>query len=335
MKNNHKVLKHIAVLTSEGDAPGMNAAIRAVTRTAINNQLKVTGVMEGYKGLIQGDFIELFSQSVSGIIQRGGTMLRSARCLEFMHADGLEMAIKKMREASIDALVVIGGDGTFRGAVDLMKMYNFPVIGIPGTIDNDICGTDYTIGFDTCLNTVVESIDKIRDTGSSHNRVFFVEVMGHKSGFVALNSGVACGAEIILVPEQKNHLEKTRNFLANHAHLHKLNLIVVSEGLEEGNAMQIARQMKVEFPHFDMRVSVLGYIQRGGSPSAYDRLIAGEFGVAAVNALLSKKYGMMVGLQKNKIVLEPLTNVFTMHKCIDESFVQTAESIGTYTPLGG
>lgn len=333
MKHNHKLLKRIAVLTSGGDAPGMNTAIRAVTRTAINNKIQVVGIMDGYQGLLKGDFIDLQSQTVSGIIQRGGTILRSARCQEFMQPEGLALAMKNLKEANIDALVVIGGDGTFRGAANLIQTYDFPVIGIPATIDNDVYGTDYTIGYDTCLNTVIESVDKIRDTGSSHNRVFFVEVMGHKSGFVALYSGVACGAEIILVPEQKNHLEKIRVFLANNAHYHKLNLIMVSEGLEEGNAIEIARKMKEEFPHFDMRVSVLGYIQRGGSPSANDRIRASEFGVSAVNALIAGKYGVMVGLKNNTTTLEPLHSVLTMRKSIDDAFVQIAESIGTYTPL--
>ncbi len=334
MKNNQKEIKRIAVLTSGGDAPGMNAAIRAVTRTAINNGMQVVGVYDGYEGLIKGDFIELQSQSVSGIIQRGGTILRSARCKEFMEKEGRILAMQQLTQAGVDALVVIGGDGTFRGAAAFIKEYDFPVVGIPGTIDNDIYGTDYTLGYDTCLNTVVESVDKIRDTGSSHNRIFFVEVMGHESGFVALNSGVACGAEVILVPEQKNQLEKTRHFLANCIQKKKLNLIMVSEGLKDGSAQEIAEKMRIEFPNHDMRVSVLGYIQRGGSPSAIDRIHASEFGVAAVNALIEGQKGIMVGLKNNKITYEPFQTAVKLHKSVDQDFVKIAESIGTYTPLG-
>ena len=334
MKDNQKEIKRIAVLTSGGDAPGMNAAIRAVTRTAINNGMEVIGVMDGYQGLIEADFISLDSKSVSGIIQKGGTILRSARSKEFMEVEGREKAIQNLINHNIDDLVDIGGDGTFRGAAACIKEHDFPVVGIPGTIDNDIYGTDYTIGYDTCLNTVVESVDKIRDTGSSHNRIFFVEVMGHESGFVALNSGVACGAEVILVPEQKNQLEKTRHFLASCSQQKKLNLIMVSEGLEEGNAQEIAEKMRKEFPDRDMRVSVLGYIQRGGSPSAIDRIHASEFGVAAVNALLDGKYGVMIGLKNNKITYEPFHTAVKLHKSVDQEFVKIAESIGTFTPLG-
>ena len=331
--NKQHTIKKIAVLTSGGDAPGMNAAIRAVTRTAINNKLEVIGILDGYQGLINLNFIPLFSQSVSGIIQCGGTILRSARCKEFETYEGRARAIQNLKQQNIDALIVIGGDGTFRGANELVHEFDFPVIGIPGTIDNDIHGTEYTIGFDTCLNTVVQSVDKIRDTGSSHNRVFFVEVMGHKSGHVALYSGVACGAEIILIPEQKKQLQKTREFLSKRAHKNKLNLIMVSEGLEDGSAMEIADKMKNEFPQFDIRVTVLGYIQRGGSPTATDRIQASELGVAAVHALLKGEYGIMVGLLNNQINYVSFKTAVSSHHALNKEFIKIAEGIGTYTPI--
>jgi 6-phosphofructokinase 1 len=325
-------MKHIGVLTSGGDAPGMNAAIRAVVRVAINNGLKVTGVLAGYQGLIKNDFIPLDSQSVRGIIQKGGTMLRSARCAEFRTEEGQKNAFDNIKKIGMDALVVIGGDGTFRGANALSSRFNIPIIGIPGTIDNDIYGTEYTIGYDTCLNTVVEAVDKIRDTASSHNRIFFVEVMGHESGFVAMHSGLACGAEAILIPEQKKQLEKVRNMLSERACTNKSSVIMVSEGVE-GGAMAIAEKMQAEFPQFEIRVSVLGHIQRGGSPSARDRVLASELGAAAVQALLENKSACMVGFIHEKLHYESFSTAVKMHKKININFIRMAESIGTYTPI--
>ena len=325
-------MKHIGILTSGGDAPGMNAAIRAVVRVAINKGLKVTGVLAGYQGLIKNDFIPLGSQSVRGIIQNGGTVLRSARCDEFRTEECQKIAANNMKKAKMDALVVIGGDGTFRGANDLSSRFAIPVVGIPGTIDNDIYGTEYTIGYDTCLNTVVEAVDKIRDTASSHNRIFFVEVMGHESGFVAMHSGLSCGAEVILIPEQKNQLEKVRNFLKDRACTNKSSVVMVAESVE-GGAMSIADKMKAEFPQFEIRVSVLGYIQRGGSPSARDRILASELGAAAVHALLDNKSGCMVGFIHGKLHYESFGTAVKMHKKIDADFIRMAESIGTYTPI--
>jgi 6-phosphofructokinase 1 len=324
-------MKHIGVLTSGGDAPGMNAAIRAVTRTAILNGISVAGITAGYQGLLNGDFIPLTGQSVRGIIQNGGTILRSARCPEFRTAEGRKKGIDNAKKGRIDALVVIGGDGTFRGANDLMKECDIPIVGIPATIDNDIYGTEYTIGYDTCLNTIVNAVDKIRDTGSSHNRIFFVEVMGRNSGFVAMNSGLACGGDLILIPEQKNQLEKTRHFLAERARQNKSSIIMVAEGIKEGT-MAIAEEMKKEFPQFDIRISVLGYIQRGGSPSARDRILASEFGAEAVNALIKGEKGIMVGQLHGKIHYEPFTTATKTHKRTDAEFLKIAESIGTYTP---
>jgi 6-phosphofructokinase 1 len=325
-------IKKVGVLTSGGDAPGMNAVIRAVTRTAIINHWDVTGIVEGYKGLLSKTFVQLNSQSVSGIIQTGGTILRTARCPEFLEYPNRKMAIENMKSEGIHALVVLGGDGTFRGAYALSHEFDIPVVGVPCTIDNDICGTDYTIGYDTCLNTVVNAVDNIRDTASSHNRIFFVEVMGHESGSVAMHSGMACGAEIILIPEQKNQINRARHFLAKRAMQNKSSIIMVAEGVE-GGATGIAAQLKAEFPQFDMRVSVLGYIQRGGRPSAYDRTIASRFGVAAVQALAEGATNMMVGLVDGKIHLEPFQTAVKMHKRASDNFIKVAESIGTYTPI--
>ena len=326
-----KKIKKIGVLTSGGDAPGMNAAIRAVTRTAILNEIEVLGIMAGYQGLLNADFTSLTGQSVRGIIQNGGTILRSARCQEFKTAKGRKKGIENIKKENIDALVVIGGDGTFRGANDLMNECDIPIVGIPATIDNDIYGTEYTIGYDTCLNTIVSAVDKIRDTGSSHNRIFFVEVMGHDAGFIALNSGLACGGDLILIPEQKNQMEKTRHFLAERARQNKSSIIIVAEGIKEGT-MAIADEMKKEFPQFDIRISVLGYIQRGGSPSARDRIVASGFGVESVNALLKGEKGIMIGQLHGKFHHEPFATAVKMHKRADTDFLSVAESIGTYTP---
>lgn len=326
-----KKIKQIGVLTSGGDAPGMNAAIRAVTRTAILNDLSVVGIIAGYHGLITNDFIPLLAQSVRGIIQTGGTILRAARSPEFRTEEGQETAYNNLKKANIDALVVIGGDGTFRGANEFSQNYDIPIVGVPGTIDNDIYGTDYTVGYDTCLNTIVGAVDKIRDTASSHNRIFFVEVMGRDSGFVAMNSGLACGADLILIPEQSNQIEKTRVFLTERARQNKSSVIMVAEGIKEGT-MTVVEKMKKEFPQFDIRVSVLGYIQRGGSPSARDRILASEMGVEAINALLKGKRGIMIGRIHGQTHYEPFTSATKMYKKADNEFLRIAESIGTYTP---
>jgi len=326
-----KEIKKIGILTSGGDAPGMNAAIRAVTRTAILNNIDVVGIIAGYQGLISGEFISLSAKSVRGIIQNGGTILRSARSVEFRTVEGRKKGIENVKKEGIESLVVIGGDGTFRGANELMKECDIPIVGIPATIDNDIYGTEYTIGYDTCLNTIVSAMDKIRDTGSSHNRIFFVEVMGHDSGIVAMNSGLACGADLILIPEQKNQLEKTRHFLAERARQNKSSVIMVAEGIKEGT-MAIAEKMKKEFTQFDIRISVLGYIQRGGSPSARDRILASELGVESVNALIKGEKGIMIGRLHGKNRYEPFTTAIKMHKYADSEFLRVAESIGTYTP---
>jgi len=323
----------VGVLTSGGDAPGMNAAIRAVTRAALNHGMEVWGIYRGYQGLIEGDVKKLCSQDVSGIIQRGGTFLQSARSSEFKTTAGRKKAHETLVKNGINALVVIGGDGSFAGATNFASEYlDISVIGIPGTIDNDIYGTDYTIGYDTALNTVVEAVDKIRDTASSFNRIFFVEVMGREAGFIALNSGIASGAEVIMVPERKHQVEKVRRFLAERARKNKSSIIIVSEGLEEGSAMEIAEQIRPEYPQFDIKVSVLGYIQRGGSPTSKDRVIASLMGVAAIEALLEGQRSLMVGYKNEEIVNVPLNKTVKLHKTISDEMLGIAELIGTFAP---
>ena len=331
-KDNMANVKRIGVLTSGGDAPGMNAAIRAVTRFGIHNGLEVFGIRRGYEGLLDGDIFQMNSESVSGIIQKGGTFLLTARCARFREYEGRQIAYEQLKRFNIDALVVIGGDGTFTGANLLSSEFDIPVIGIPGTIDNDLYGTDYTVGYDTALNTVVDAVDKIRDTASSHNRIFFVEVMGREAGFVAINSGIACGAEIIMIPEEKetNQIEKARKFLAERATKNKSSIILVAEGIKEGGAMEIANILKPEFPQFDIRVSILGHIQRGGSPSAKDRVIASRMGVAAVEAIFDNQKCVMIGVAHDKIVHVPLSKTVKLHKGIDSDLSSLAENIATF-----
>jgi 6-phosphofructokinase 1 len=322
-------IKRIAVLTSGGDAPGMNAAIRAVTRAAIYNGVEVYGILQGYEGMINGDFVKLESKDVSGIIQKGGTILKTARSARFRTEDGRKEAFEQLKKHEIDAVVVIGGDGSFTGATLMSKETNIPFIGIPGTIDNDLYGTDYTIGYDTTLNTVVEAVDKIRDTASSHNRIFFVEVMGKEAGFVALRSGIACGAEIIMIPEVKNQLNQVRKFLTERAQINKSSIIMVAEGDDEGNAIEISNKVKEEFPQFDIRVTILGHIQRGGSPSAFDRVTASKMGVAAVEALLDDQKSIMIGLVNNEISHAPLSKTFKMHKHVNQSLLDISDILNT------
>lgn len=317
-------IKRIGVLTSGGDAPGMNAAIRAVTRTAIYHGLEVFGIKRGYEGMIDGDIEKLESHNVSGIIQKGGTILKTARSARFRTPEGRKQAFENLQKHEIDGIVVIGGDGSFTGASILSQEYNIPVIGIPGTIDNDLYGTDYTIGYDTALNTVVDAVDKIRDTASSHNRIFFIEVMGREAGFVALESGIATGAELIMIPEVKNQLTELREFLEKRAKINKSSIIIVAEGDDEGNAFEIAAKVEPEFPQFDIRVTILGHIQRGGSPSCYDRVSASRMGVAAVEALLDDQKSIMVGLSHGQIVHVPLSKTVKMHKGVPKSYLDVS-----------
>lgn len=315
-------LKRIAVLTSGGDAPGMNAAIRAVVRAAIHNDLQVYGIRRGYDGLINDDVIKLDSASVSNIIQTGGTFLKTARCPEFRNKEGRVKAFETLKKHHIDGLIVIGGDGSFAGASLLSREHNFPVIGIPGTIDNDLYGTDYTIGYDTALNNVVSAVDKIRDTASSHNRIFFVEVMGREAGFIALRSGIACGAEAILIPEVDGQVDKLMKLMETRVKQKRSSIIIVAEGEREGNIFDMAKMMEKKFSEEDVRVSILGHMQRGGSPTAFDRVTASRMGVAAVGALLNNQRSIMVGLVNNDITHVPLNQTIKLNKTINRGLLE-------------
>jgi 6-phosphofructokinase 1 len=318
-------IRKIGVLTSGGDAPGMNAAIRSVVRAGIHYGFEVFGIRRGYQGMIEGDIIPLDSASVSGIIQKGGTMLQTARCKEFMAYEGRKKAYEQLVLHGINAVIVIGGDGSFTGAGIMSKEFDIPFIGIPGTIDNDLYGTDYTIGYDTAVNTVVEAVDKIRDTASSHGRIFFVEVMGKEAGFVALQSGVACGAEGILVPEARGQFEKLKIYLDTRGRQKKSSIIMVAEGDEDGGAIAIARIFKELFPEFDIRTTILGHIQRGGSPSSFDRVTASRMGVAAVEALLDDQKSIMIGMVNNEMVHVPLNKTVKLHKDVDHKLLGLTE----------
>jgi 6-phosphofructokinase 1 len=300
-----KQIKSIGLFTSGGDSPGMNAAIRAVVRTGLYYDLKVFGINRGYDGLVKGDMFEMDAKSVANIIQRGGTILKTARSKEFLTVEGRQQAYNKLQDAGIDALVAIGGDGTFTGAKKFIDEHGVPIIGIPGTIDNDLQGTDFTIGYDTAINTVVDAVDKIRDTAESHDRVFIVEVMGRDSGLIALRSGIGTGAEAILIPEANldftdmlNRMDKIRKNKSSR-------IIIVAEGDEAGGAFEVADRVKSRFPHYDVRVSVLGHIQRGGKPSCMDRVLASRLGVSAVEGLLDGKSGEMAGLIGPDICFTP------------------------------
>lgn len=320
-------IKKVGVLTSGGDAPGMNAAIRAVTRTAIYNKMQVIGIRHGLHGMIHGHFKELKSHSVSDILQRGGTILKTARSPEFRTPAGRKMAYDNLKREGIDAVIVIGGDGSLTGAKIFCSEYDgIPFIGIPGTIDNDIYGTDYTIGYDTALNTVVEAVDKIRDTASSHNRLFFIEVMGRDAGFIAVRSGIACGAEAIFIPEIRNQAKELKGFLEKDFKRKKSSsIVIVAEGDEEGGAMKIAELVKEDFKEYDVRVSILGHIQRGGTPSAFDRVTASKLGYYAIQALLDDQKSVMVGLHENEVVNVPFSKVIKTHKSVDAESLIMAE----------
>ena len=302
-----KKIKKIGVLTSGGDAPGMNAAIRAVVRTGIYYGLEVFGIMRGYQGMIDDDIIKMESRSVANIIQRGGTILKTARCKDFFEYEGRKKAYNNLKARGIDGLVIIGGDGSFRGARQFHEDFDIPSIGLPGTIDRDIAGTDLTIGFDTAVNTAVEAIDKIRDTADAHDRLFIIEVMGRDAGFIALHSGIATGAENILIPERKTDIEALIISLKEKTKRKKLvNLIVVAEGDEFKGADGVEKMLKSHLPDLDTRICVLGHIQRGGSPSAMDRLIASRMGYHAVDCLLNDQYNIMIGIKENRMHYTPL-----------------------------
>lgn len=320
-------IRKIGVLTSGGDAPGMNAAIRAVVRAGIRHGFEVYGIRRGFKGMIEGDIIRLEGQSVSGIIQHGGTILYTARSKEFHEYEGRKKAYDQLKKFGINAVIAIGGDGTFTGADIFSKEFDTPVIGIPGTIDNDLYGTDYTIGYDTAVNTVVEAVDKIRDTAASHGRIFFVEVMGREAGFVALRSGIACGAEAVFIPEEKGQFEQLRKIMAKRAENLKSSIIIVAEGEEEGGAATLAEKIQNEFPKLSIRTSILGHIQRGGSPTAFDRVAASRMGAAAIDALLEDQKSIMIGLVDNEIVYVPLNKSIKLHKDINRDLLKLVDQL--------
>ncbi|MCK9554686.1 6-phosphofructokinase [bacterium] len=325
MTENKGKIRKIAVLTSGGDSPGMNPAIRAVVRTAMYNKIEVLGIKNGYDGLINDWTVPLTSRSVGGIINRGGTILFSARSEKFKTPEGRQQAFKTLKNHNVSGLVAIGGDGTYRGAHEFHKETGFSVIGVPGTIDNDIAGTDYTIGFYTAIDTAMQAIDKIRDTAISHNRLFLVEVMGRHAGFIAVASAIAGGAEDVLIPETKTDIKDLCKRLNEGRKRGKISsIIVVAEGDEEGNAMEIAKKIEKD-EEYETRVSVIGYQQRGGSPSALDRILATRLGSSAVEELLKGTQSAMVGIHQNKVVTHPLEMAWKEKKPINEDIIKLVE----------
>lgn len=315
-------IKCIGLLTSGGDAPGMNAAIRAVTRAAIFNGIRVKAIYRGYRGLITGEIVEFQTQNVSNIIQQGGTILKSARCEEFRTVEGRQIAYESLVREQIDALVVIGGDGTFTGARIFSQEYNIPIVGMPGTIDNDVFGTDSTIGYDTALNTIIDAVDKIRDTASSHDRLFFIEVMGRDAGFLALNSALASGAEAAIIPERETKVDQLDELIRNGFRKSKnSSIVIVSESDVTGGANGLAERMRREHPEYDVRVSILGHIQRGGSPTAYDRILASRMGVAAIDALMDGLRNIMIGVVNDEMVHVPLAKAIKDDKPVKETLL--------------
>ncbi len=317
-----KKITTVGVLTSGGDAPGMNAAIRAVTRAAIYNGWRVMGIYRGYEGLINNEIEELTSQSVSSTIQRGGTILKTARSEEFLTPEGRKIAFDNMQAHNIDALIVIGGNGSLAGAQVFAAEYDIPCIGLPGTIDNDLYGTDSTIGYDTALNTIVECVDKIRDTATSHNRIFFIEVMGRDAGFLAQNSAIASGAEAAIIPEDKTDIDQLEQFISRGFRKSKnSSIVIVSESKKDGGAMHYAERVRKEHPQYDVRVSILGHLQRGGSPSAFDRILASRLGAASIEALKEGQRNVMVGISNDRIVYVPFSRAIKQDKPIDKELI--------------
>ena len=322
------IIKCIGILTSGGDAPGMNAAIRAVTRSAIYNGLTVKGIYRGYKGLITGEIQEFKTQNVSNIIQQGGTILKTARCQEFKTPEGRKIAYETMQREGIDALVVVGGDGSLTGARLLAQEFDVPCIGLPGTIDNDLYGTDTTIGYDTALNTILDAVDKIRDTATSHERLFFVEVMGRDAGFLALNGAIAAGAEAAIIPEFNTEVDQLEEFIKNGFRKSKSSSIVlVAESEITGGAMHYAERVKNEYPQYDVRVTILGHLQRGGKPTAHDRIIASRMGVASIQALMEGQRNVMIGIENDQIVYVPFTKAIKNDKPIDRELVNVLHEL--------
>ncbi|MDD2513567.1 MAG: 6-phosphofructokinase [Proteiniphilum sp.] len=316
-------IKSVGVLTSGGDAPGMNAAIRAVTRAGIFNGMRVYGIYRGYKGLITDEITEFKTNSVSNIIQQGGTILKTARSVEFMTDEGRRVAYENMQKHAIDALVVIGGDGSLTGASIFANEYNIPIVGLPGTIDNDLNGTDTTIGYDTALNTIMESMDKIRDTATSHERLFFVEVMGRNCGYLALNSAIASGAEAAIIPEISIAKDQLGELIEQGFRKSKSSsMVLVTESEVTGGAIKLAERVKKEYPQYDVRVTILGHLQRGGSPSAQDRILASRMGIAAIQALLENQRNVMIGIRENEIDYVPFKRAIRKEREISEELLE-------------
>jgi 6-phosphofructokinase 1 len=325
-----KKVTRIGVMTSGGDSPGMNACIRAVVRTGIYHGLEVYGITRGYSGMIDNDINQMDSRSVANIIQRGGTILKTARCMEFMTKEGREKAYNNLKKHGIDGLVIIGGDGSFKGAQIFSNEFDIPCIGIPGTIDKDIAGTDFTIGFDTAVNTAIEAIDKIRDTADAHDRLFIIEVMGRDAGYIALHSGIGTGAEHILIPERKTDVEQVLASLQEKEKRKKLvNIVVVAEGDDFGGANDLAKVIKERIPGFDIRVAVLGHIQRGGSPSSMDRLIASRMGYSSVECLIEGRHNVMVGIVNNRMHYTPLDNAVKAKQKISEEWLKIVKILAS------
>ena len=315
-------VKCVGILTSGGDAPGMNAAIRAVTRSAIYNGMRVKGIYRGYKGLILDEIEEFKTQNVSNIIQRGGTILKTARCVEFKTPEGRKQAYDKLQEHGIDALIAIGGDGTLTGARIFAQEFNFPIVGLPGTIDNDLYGTDTTIGYDTALNTIMECVDKIRDTATSHDRLFFVEVMGRDAGFLAQNSAIAAGAEAAIIPEDQTDVDQLEQFISRGFRKSKnSSIVIVSESPKDGGAMYYANRVRNEYPQYDVRVSILGHLQRGGTPSAFDRILASRLGYASIEAIKEGQRNVLVGIHNDEVVYVPIDRAIKKDKPIDHELI--------------
>lgn len=317
-------IKCVGILTSGGDAPGMNAAIRAVTRTAIYNNIEVKGILRGYRGLIFDEILPFKTNSVSNIIQQGGTILKTARCQEFTTVEGRKIAYEAMQREGIDALVVIGGDGSLTGARIFAQEYGIPIVGLPGTIDNDLNGTDMTIGYDTALNTIMQAVDKIRDTASSHERLFFIEVMGRECGYLAINGAIATGAEAAIIPEKMDETDQLGELISKGFRKSKnSSLVLVTEGDITGGAIAMAERVKKEYPQYDVRVSTLGHVQRGGSPTATDRILASRMGAAAIEALLDDQRNVMIGIQNDQIVYVPFSKAIKKNKPINEALFNT------------
>jgi len=325
-----KKVTKIGVLTSGGDAPGMNAAVRAVVRTGIYHGLEVFGIMRGYNGMVDNDIFRMEGKSVANIIQRGGTILKTSRCKEFFTPEGRKKAYRNLKKLGINGLVIIGGDGSFRGAQTFSNEYDIPCVGLPGTIDKDIAGTDFTIGFDTAVNTAVEAIDKIRDTADAHDRLFIIEVMGRDAGYIALHSGIATGAESVLIPERKTDIEAIIKQLAEKERRHKLvNLIVVAEGDDFGGANEVGKIITERLPMQDVRVCILGHIQRGGSPSCFDRLIASRMGYSAVESLIEGRHNVFVGIVNNRMHYTPLNEAVKKKQRINEEWMKIVKILAS------